>query len=611
MCGIVGIASQQPFSERLLEALERLEYRGYDSAGVACCVKPALVRCRAVGKVAQLRERLEEQQIELKRAHVGIAHVRWATHGSVTEANAHPQSNGRIAVVHNGIIENFAELKAAFPTVQFESQTDTEVIVHCIAHELEEGASFFDAVRITLARLRGTHALAIIDRDSPDTLIAARRSSPLIIGAGSGELAGSFFVTSDTVAIAPWIDHQIDLEDNEMCVISRMGEGYACTFFNQLGQEVDKEWRPVQFQHQSAGKGVFNSFTAKEMSEQPQIIEQFVRRFQDHQMDALFSELGIPSCVKFIGCGSSFYAGLVGEYWLEALCNIATSSEIASEFRYRHPVLLPGNLPIVISQSGETIDTIAAMQYVQSAQHKVLAITNVMHSAMAKTADFAFDLQAGPEFGVVSTKAFTAQLAALASFVLHLTHGKDDFDSLAADFARVPSLLRTVLESPVSYIQAAQHLLHARSVLFLGRGLCYPIAMEGALKFKEISYIHAEGYPAGEMKHGPIALIDARVPVVVIAPFDPLFDKTLSNVQEVIARKGKVIFCTDARGAEKVRQQNIPDDQLYICLAPETGIVSKVFVYAVMAQQIAYHAAVLMGRNIDRPRNLAKSVTVE
>lgn len=613
MCGIVAIASEKPFIPVLTEALERLEYRGYDSSGIAVCGNKTIQRHRVVGKVTHLKQEILPVIPTLNQAHIGIAHVRWATHGAATIENAHPQSDGQIAVVHNGIIENFAELKNLLPNVAFESQTDTEVIVRLISQKIQKGSVFSDAVLETIRLLKGTFALVILNKDEPHTLIAVKKSSPLMLGIGEGEWEGSVFVASDAVAISPWIKQQVDLNDNEICIITQKEEGSKCEFQNFLGEKIQKEYLPFHKLDVAIQKGDFSDFTIKEIHEQPHIIQKIIEKFENRQFASLLNDITHAENLNFIGCGSSFYAGFVGKYLAEMFCHIPTSAEVASEFRYRTPTFHPNTLHVFMSQSGETIDTLAALNYVKDQKQTTLVITNVIRSIMAKAADYVFNLDANPEFGVVSTKAFTAQLAAIICIILSYLQKKssDLMIPLFNDFKAVPALLNEVLTTHSSYEEAAQILMHAKTVLFLGRGVCYPVAMEGALKFKEISYIHAEGYPAGEMKHGPIALIDSQVLSVVIAPSDELFDKTVSNVQEIIARNGRVILCTDAIGAQKIKQQNIASDQLYICIAPETGPISKIFIYSVIEQLIAYHTAKYMKKNIDRPRNLAKSVTVE
>lgn len=605
MCGVVGLVSDQPIFASLLDALARLEYRGYDSAGVALCRGGELANCRTVGKVEQLQEKIAKHNNFFAGATAGIAHVRWATHGSVTEANAHPQSNGRIAVVHNGIIENFAELREAVPEALFKSQTDTEVLVHLITQKMDQGASFLEATAKILAAVRGSFAVLVLCRDAPHTLIAARRACPLIVGRGKEGL----FVASDTAALAQWCEEQAEISDDTI-VVMQNGASNSCDFYTINSRHPSPATWALRAKHEHAdGKGNFQSFTQKEMFEQPEMLHRLMHRPQS-PWDFLKGPK--PANVKFIGCGSSFYAGMLGSYWLEQLCGIAASAEIASEFRYREPVLPARTLPILISQSGETIDTIGALHCVEAQGLKPIVLTNVPHSTMAKLSHHTVNLEAGPEFGVVSTKAFTAQLGAIAALAVWLRQQIGQPTSeFEADLKRIPDLLTEVLEARETFQVIAERLATARSVLFLGRGASYPIALEGALKFKEISYVHAEGYPAGEMKHGPIALIDAHVPTVAIAPDDALFEKTLSNVQEVIARGGPVIFCTDKTGEEKALRQALPPDQIHLFRAPKSGQLSKTFVYAVLAQQIAYHTALHIGRDIDRPRNLAKSVTVE
>ncbi|MDR0632802.1 MAG: glutamine--fructose-6-phosphate transaminase (isomerizing) [Holosporales bacterium] len=636
MCGLVGIASKNLSASLLLDALRRLEYRGYDSAGVA--VVPAghenLYIKRVASDISALHKSVAQDSLPKDGVHVGIAHTRWATHGGVTVENAHPQSNGHIAVVHNGIIENFAELKALLRGTQFTSQTDTEVIVHLISQKTAKSIDFFEAVRQTTLELRGTFAIAVINLSAPDTMIVAKRGSPLVIGLGKEQFAGDVFVASDSFAIANYIDSCAELENDEICVIkgNKASGSYECRFFDRLGKKIDKGFEKFRSVSVFCEKGHFSDFTSKEISEQPGIISNMLAAFKEGRfVNTISAALSGIDRVNFIACGSSFYAGLVGKYLLEKYCKIQVAAEIASEFRYRSPVLAPKTLNIFVSQSGETLDTLCAQSYVKQHGLKTFVITNGPQSCMAKAADFLFDLGAGPELSVVSTKAFTAQLIAIICIMMELLRQKgEDISAFLRDLEQVPALINDVVRhfeqvvqnpigtppsspsspppSPLSFIQI---LNEAKNVLFIGRNLGYPIAMESALKFKEISYVHAEGYPAGELKHGPIALVDESVVTVVVAPHDELIEKMLSNIQEIMARKGIVVLITDTDGAKLAESQNLTGMQLVICLIPKTGVLSKIFVCSVVGQLIAYNVAKLKDRNVDRPRNLAKSVTVE
>lgn len=613
MCGIIGIASQHSsLFEWLLEGLDRLEYRGYDSAGIALLHSEGIFCKKSIGKVNNLRQNLKNLITEpIKNACLGMAHTRWATHGAVTEENAHPQFDGMTALVHNGIIENFSELKNKIPSIILKTQTDTEIIVHLISNEIQKKKDFLTAVTHVIQQIQGTFAFVILHKDFPHMMIAARKGSPLSIGKGIDHK--SFFLASDVAAISPWVKKTLDLEDNELCLIKNENHEFLCHFFDLQGQEIQKKWGNTKLIDQQPTKGCFQDFTMKEMSEQPAIIENIVQSFHCEEFSKIAKEIYQRKSLNLIGCGSSFYAGLIAKYWFEKYGNIKTYVEIASEFRYRSPVISEDSLSFFISQSGETIDTLQALEFVKQKKGATGVITNVLHSTIAKKASWLIPLRAGPELSVVSTKAFTAQLAIFSSILIQYLIQKDSQYAkiLQEDFEKVPYLLKDVFSYNNYYDKIIPLLIKASTILYLGRGICYPIAMEGALKLKETSYVHAEGYPAGEMKHGPIALIDAHSVCIVLAPYDELFSKMLSNVQEIIARQGKVIFLTDKQGAESLLKQNISSQQLSIILAPETQNISKAFVYSVLCQILAYKTAKLKGCNIDRPRNLAKSVTVE
>ncbi|MDR3285125.1 MAG: glutamine--fructose-6-phosphate transaminase (isomerizing) [Holosporales bacterium] len=612
MCGLIGIASKKCSIQLLLDSLEKLEYRGYDSAGVAVVTKDKRLSVeRCVGAVANLRAIAKCSDV----AEIGIAHTRWATHGTVTVENTHPQTNCTIAVVHNGTIENFAELKAELAEITFTSQTDTEVIVHMISERIEQGATFFQATLETIKLLKGSFSLAIVNKNLPDTMIVTRSGAPLTIGIGANEFSDGIFVASDSLAISPYIDSYSDLDDGEICVIAKHEDSYKCTFFDFFGNFFEKKWNFLKKNDFSFEKGKFQDFTSKEINEQPNVILRTISALKNHNFSSIVSECFKCDSINFIACGSSLYAGVVGKYIFEKYCKKQTFAECSSEFRYRFPVLNKSTLHIFISQSGETIDTLKAMDYVKNSNKppKSLVITNVLHSSMAKKADYLLPLDAGAEFGVVSTKAFTAQLAVISCLTIEFLKQNGDplAEKLQKDLEKVPELLKTVISYFDNWPEIIEILGKARSVLFIGRGVNYPIALESALKFKEISYIHAEGYPAGELKHGPIALIDETVITIVIAPNDELISKNASSIQEIIARKGIVVLLTDTEGSKYIESQNIPKDQIFTCIMPETDELSKIFVYVVIGQIIAYKVAKLKGRNVDRPRNLAKSVTVE
>ncbi len=608
MCGIVGILGSEPVAPKLVDALKRLEYRGYDSAGVATLENGTLTRRRAEGKLGNLEGKLEGAPLS---GVSGIGHTRWATHGPPVEVNAHPHAAGGVAVVHNGIIENFQalrdEMKAA--GARFQSATDTEVVAHLVAAGLAEGLSAKDAVFRTLRRLEGAFALVFLFEHDPDLLIAARTGSPLAVGYGDGEM----FLGSDAIALSPFTDRIAYLEDGDWVVITRAG----ADFYDLEGAPVT---RPVTKSSVSAvivDKGNHRHFMAKEIHEQPEVIGHTLAHYLDFangrtngRADRTF-DFSEVSRISMSACGTAYYAGLVGKYWFERVARLPVDIDIASEFRYRGVPLDKGGLSIFISQSGETADTLASLRYCREHDQIVSAIVNVRESTIARESDVVFPTLAGPEIGVASTKAFTCQLATLASLAVSAARERGTIDEEAeADLVRalseVPRHCVEALKLEAQIEGLAKTLAKASDVLYLGRNTSFPLAMEGALKLKEISYIHAEGYAAGELKHGPIALIDETMPVIVIAPFDEVFDKTVSNIQEVAARGGRIILITDARGADAAGIGTettlvLPDMPSYV--AP--------LVYALPIQLLAYHTAVFMGTDVDQPRNLAKSVTVE
>jgi glucosamine--fructose-6-phosphate aminotransferase (isomerizing) len=608
MCGIVGILGNGPVAPLLVDALKRLEYRGYDSAGVATLEDGHLTRCRAEGKLTNLEERLQRQPLV---GHAGIGHTRWATHGAPSERNAHPHATERVAVVHNGIIENFKALREEIAEAgrELATETDTEVIAHLVTMALDRGLSPKDAMAETLERLEGAFALAVIFDAEDDLMIAARLGSPLAIGHGQGEM----FLGSDAIALSPFTDSITYLEEGDWAVVTRSG----AVIYDEEGREVT---RPITHAVGTAllvDKGNHRHFMAKEIYEQPEVIAHTLA----HYVDFAESRIQLPddapvdfrelSRLAMSACGTAFYAGLIGKYWFEKLARLPVDIDIASEFRYRETPLDPGGLALFISQSGETADTLASLRYCAGNDQTIGAIVNVPSSTIAREASHILPTLAGPEIGVASTKAFTCQLTVLFALALAAARQRG-----AMDGAREAELVRALIEVPRHAAQAlklevqierlAHELARTEDVLYLGRGTNFPLAMEGALKLKEISYIHAEGYAAGELKHGPIALIDEKMPVIVVAPHDEIFEKTISNMQEVAARGGRIILLTDRKGAEKAGIETLetivlPD------MPPEVAPI----VYAIPVQLIAYHTAVVMGTDVDQPRNLAKSVTVE
>ncbi|MFN3075496.1 MAG: glutamine--fructose-6-phosphate transaminase (isomerizing) [Alphaproteobacteria bacterium] len=607
MCGIVGIIGKEQAAPLLLEGLRRLEYRGYDSAGVATLCEGRIERRRAEGKLSRLEGLLAEQPLP---GRTGIGHTRWATHGIPNETNAHPHANDKVAVVHNGIIENFQELRAELTrkNCRFESETDTEVVVHLVSLYLEEGASPIEATHKALKRLRGAFALAILFAGHDGLLVAARRGSPLAVGHGDGEM----YLGSDALALAPFTQKITYLEDGDWAVLSPDG----VAFRDMEGRSVERESRRSSVSGAFAGKGEYAHYMLKEIYEQPQVIGDTLNTMFNPVTRTITLpegkiDLGAVSRVDIIACGTSYYAGMVARYWLEEVAQIPAQVEVASEFRYRTPCLLPGGLALFISQSGETADTLAALRYCKARGQQVMAVVNVPESSMAREADAVLYTMAGPEIGVASTKAFTTQLTVLACLCIALGRQRGVIDHatearLSSAIAEVPSRAAEVLNHDARIREIAHDVAVARDVLYLGRGTSYPISLEGALKLKEISYIHAEGYAAGEMKHGPIALIDKSVPVIVLAPSDALFEKTASNLQEVVARGGRVIAFSDALGANR-----LGDKAVYSVALPYVDPFVTPILYSIPVQLLAYHTAVLKGTDVDQPRNLAKSVTVE
>ncbi len=607
MCGIVGIVGTQPVAERLLAALKRLEYRGYDSAGIAVLdAQGRLRRLRREGKLTALIDAHEAAPID---GAIGIGHTRWATHGAPSERNAHPHAAGPVALVHNGIIENYRALREELLAagVTLESDTDTEVLAHLLARARAQGLSPRDAVQGLLQRITGAFALAILFADAPDRLYAARQGSPLAVGLSEEE----GFLGSDALALAGLAERVAFLEEGDWAELTAGG----VTIFDTAGRPVERSFHRLDMGPQLAAKGNYRHYMLKEIHEQPTAVAETLGPY----LDTVSSTVRLPgewgACglrrLHIVACGTSFYAGLAARYWIERLAKVSVEVDIASEFRYRDPVLESGEAALFISQSGETADTLAALRLAKQAGLATIAIVNVPHSTIAREADVVLPTHAGPEIGVASTKAFTAQLAVLAALAIGWgrargTIARETEQALVGTLAAAPSLLAAALRADGIMERMAHELMHARDVLYLGRDQLYPIALEGALKLKEISYIHAEGYAAGEMKHGPIALIDESVPVVVLADSGPLFEKVAANVEEVQARGGRVFLI----GAGE-RAAGLADHVTHAHLLPAHDPLLAPLVFAVPVQLLAYHTAVLKGTDVDQPRNLAKSVTVE
>ncbi|MCD2182216.1 glutamine--fructose-6-phosphate transaminase (isomerizing) [Rhizobium sp. GN54] len=608
MCGIVGIVGTEPVAGRLVEALKRLEYRGYDSAGVATILDGRLDRRRAEGKLVNLEARLADNPLD---GTIGIAHTRWATHGAPTEGNAHPHFTDGVAVVHNGIIENFSEIKDELIAggAEFSTQTDTEVVAQLLAKLRREGHGRREAMLSMLQRVSGAYALAVMFEDDPSTIMVARNGPPLAIGHGQGEM----FLGSDAIALAPFTSEITYLVDGDWAVVGRNG----AHIFDLAGNPVERRRQVSSAAAYMIDKGNHRHFMEKEIHEQSEVVSHTL----SHYIDFIENKVKKPSeeidfasvsSLAISACGTAYLAGLVGKYWFERLARLPVEIDVASEFRYREMPLNPTSAALFISQSGETADTLASLRYCKEAGLKIGAIVNAPESTIAREADVVYPTLAGPEIGVASTKAFTCQLAVLASLALQAAHARGtlnaaDESALVRHLAETPRLIANVLNTIQPAVeQLARELSKCRDVLYLGRGTSYPLALEGALKLKEISYIHAEGYAAGELKHGPIALIDENMPVIVIAPFDRFFEKTVSNMQEVAARGGRIIFITDERGAAATRLETMAT----IVLPAVDEIIAPVL-YALPIQLIAYHTAVFMGTDVDQPRNLAKSVTVE
>ncbi len=609
MCGIIGIIGRDAAAPLLLEGLKRLEYRGYDSAGIATLSGNGIERRRAEGKLVNLEGRLGKQPLA---GTVGIGHTRWATHGVPNETNAHPHATARLALVHNGIIENFQQLRdeLAGAGATFESETDTEVVAHLLTRYLEDGMTPAEAVATALPRLDGAFALAIIFAGEDDLMIGARRGSPLAVGYGDGEM----YLGSDAMALAPLTQRISYLEEGDWVVATRTG----ATVYDAANNAVARPIVQTALSGAMIGKGNYRHFMLKEIYEQPAVIGDTLHSMLNPAsrtitLPPLPIDLAAVPKVTITACGTAFYAGMVAKYWLEQIARIPVEIDIASEFRYREAPMPDGGLALFISQSGETADTLAALRYAKAQGQTILSVVNVPESSIARESEAVLPTLAGPEIGVASTKAFTTQLTVLACLAIAAGRARRTIDAkreaqLSAALAEIPGRAAEVLRHDERIEALAHGVMEARDVLYLGRGAAYPLALEGALKLKEISYIHAEGYAAGEMKHGPIALIDEDVPVIVIAPTDPLFEKTASNLQEVIARGGRVILLSDADGVARVSAQAKPEASIAL---PAVDPFVAPILYAIPVQLLAYHIAVLKGTDVDQPRNLAKSVTVE
>jgi glucosamine--fructose-6-phosphate aminotransferase (isomerizing) len=605
MCGIIGIVGNAPVQNRLLESLRRLEYRGYDSAGIAGIVGGKVERRRAKGKIRALEDVLLDAPL---KATVGIGHTRWATHGAPNEVNAHPQQAGKVTLVHNGIIENFAELKRELIAQgrAFESQTDTEVIAQLLDAEIKAGLAPLDALKATLDRLTGAYAIAVLIEGENDLIMGARKGSPLVVGYGEGEM----FLGSDALAVGPFTSRIAYLDEGDYVAIDHT----SARIFDETGKPVERPIRVVAASAALVEKGNYRHFMEKEIHDQPDACQHTLSAYIDPVSGKATAPGGVDFAkvtrLQIIACGTAYYAGLISRYLFEHLARLPVDIDVASEFRYREPPVTPGTLAIVVSQSGETADTLAALRWCKAQGLQTAAVVNVHESTMAREADVLFPTHAGPEIGVASTKAFTSQVAALSALAVAAAAARGHID--AAEEAR---LARLLLESPRLISEAIQmedairalapELAKARDVLYFGRGAMSALALEGALKLKEISYIHAEGYAAGELKHGPIALIDESTPVIVIAPSDHLFEKTMSNMSEVMARGGPIILITDAKGAKHAPAG------IKVVIAPDCDDLLAPLVFAVPIQLLAYHVAIQKGADVDQPRNLAKSVTVE
>ena len=606
MCGIVGVLGTNEVAPILVEALKRLEYRGYDSAGIATINDGSLDRRRAIGKLVNLGDRLVHEPLAGRS---GIGHTRWATHGAPNENNAHPHKSGKVAVVHNGIIENFRELREELAThgLEFTTDTDTETVAMLTDYFVSQGATPIEAVNQTLAKLDGAFALAFLFDGEQDLMIAARKGSPLAIGHGDGEM----YIGSDAIALAPMTNRVTYLEEGDCAVLTRT----SLEIRDQNGELANRAVKTIEIDSSRVDKAGYKHFMAKEIAEQPTVLGNTLSHYISPEGEINLPDPGIDFTkierLTMVACGTAYYACMTAKYWFEQIARIPVEIDVASEFRYREPPITKGTVALFVSQSGETADTLAALRYCEGKADKILSVVNVPESSIARESDLALPIFAGVEVGVASTKAFTCQLTVLLSLALKAASDRGEItpEQLAdhvASMRNVPALINAAIDQDAQMQSAARKISEARDVLFLGRGVMYPLAHEGALKLKEISYIHAEAYASGELKHGPIALVDKHVPVVVMAPRDPLFDKSVSNMQEVMARKGKVVLISDAQGLKEAGEGTWATVEM-----PTVPDVVAPIVYAVPAQLLAYHTAVAKGTDVDQPRNLAKSVTVE
>ena len=609
MCGIIGLVSDKEVSPTLLEGLKRLEYRGYDSSGIATVNNNKIERVRSKGNLSYLEEKLLNTSLP---GNIGIGHTRWATHGTPEEKNAHPHITDKVAVVHNGIIENNNQLRNQLieSGVEFSSDTDTEVVCHIITSYLKSGLNSYDSIRATMNDIRGTYALGVLVANDPSKLYAVRGGSPLAIGSSDSEN----YIGSDTYSLSAYSDNITYLKDGDIAVI----ESHSYNIFDQSDVIVHRERQSIIESVSLSEKGIFKHFMSKEIHEQPEVIGKSLSNYIDMDdgtlnMPNLPYDLASISNVTLVACGSSYYAGLISRDWFEKFTNIKVDVEIASEFRYREPPMDSSGLTIFISQSGETADTLAALRHCKSLGQKTISIVNVGDSTMCRNSDASLKIYAGPEIGVASTKAFTCQLGVLACLAIKIgisngSLSRDQEKEYVQSLLSIPRLISNTLDKEDEIIDLAHDLSDITTTLYLGRGQMYPVSMEGALKLKEISYVHAEGYPAGEMKHGPIALLEKDLPVFMMAPSNHLYEKTVSNLNEVIARDASVILLTDEEGLNNIGYLK---DKVRTFIVDKTDIITAPFVYTLPNQLIAYHIALLKGTDVDQPRNLAKSVTVE
>ena len=609
MCGIIGLVSDKEVSPTLLEGLKRLEYRGYDSSGIATVNNNKIERVRSKGNLSYLEEKLLNTSLP---GNIGIGHTRWATHGTPEEKNAHPHITDKVAVVHNGIIENNNQLRNQLieSGVEFSSDTDTEVVGHIITSYLKSGLNSYDSIRATMNDIKGTYALGVLVANDPSKLYAVRGGSPLAIGSSDSEN----YIGSDTYSLSAYSDKITYLKDGDIAVI----ESHSYNIFDQSDVIVHRERQSIIESVSLSEKGIFKHFMSKEIHEQPEVIGKSLSNYIDMDdgtlnMPNLPYDLASISNVTLVACGSSYYAGLISRDWFEKFTNIKVDVEIASEFRYREPPMDSNGLTIFISQSGETADTLAALRHCKSLGQKTISIVNVGDSTMCRNSDASLKIYAGPEIGVASTKAFTCQLGVLACLAIKIgisngSLSRDQEKEYVQSLLSIPRLVSNTLDKEDEIIDLAHDLSDITTTLYLGRGQMYPVSMEGALKLKEISYVHAEGYPAGEMKHGPIALLEKDLPVFMMAPSNHLYEKTVSNLNEVIARDASVILLTDEEGLNNIGYLK---DKVRSFIVDKTDIITAPFVYTLPNQLIAYHIALLKGTDVDQPRNLAKSVTVE